>query len=316
MPAHHPASATAVAPASVGNVAVGFDILGHALVAGSDRLTLRRIEEPTVRIASISGAEGLPYDPSANAATAGLLRLLEDLQLPFGFEAVIRKGIPLGSGMGGSAASAVASVVAANAFLPEPLTPRQLLPYALIGEAAASGASHGDNAAAALLGGMTLVRPVRPPEVIRIPVPEHIRCVLVHPQLRVETRAAREVLPREVALQDCVAQSANLAAFLAGCFKADLELIRRSLNDLVIEPHREPLVPGFRRVQQAALDAGALGCSLSGAGPSLFAWCMGEEAATRAHERMIAAFATEGIAANGWISPVQGAPGARVVGIA
>ncbi len=313
IPAPALTSVTASAPASVGNVAVGFDILGHALQAVWDRVTLRRIGQPTVRIAAIEGsAEPLPLEPAANTATAGLLRLIEDLRLSFGFEVTIAKGIPLGSGMGGSAASAVAALVAANALLLRPLPPADLLRFALIGEAVASGSPHGDNLAACLLGGMVLVRSLDPPELVPIPVPEAIRCVLVHPQLRVETRAAREVLPREVPLHAHVEQSAHLAGFLAGCYAGDLELIGRCLADRLIEPHRQHLIPGFRSVKRAALAAGALGCSLSGAGPSLFAWCADEVTAEEVCDRMTDAFAAEGIPAEGWISPVN-APGARVV---
>lgn len=316
IPAPAATTATAFAPASVGNVAVGFDILGHALDAVGDRVTLRRIEERTVRIAAIEGSpEPLPLDPAANSATAGLLRLIEERQLPFGFQASIEKGIPLGSGMGGSAASAVAALVAANALLPHPLAPAELIRYALVGEAAASGSAHGDNLAPCLLGGMVLVRALEPPDLIPIPVPEAIRCVLVHPQLRVETRAARQVLPREMPLHAVIEQSANLAGFLAGCAAGDRELIGRSLADVLVEPYRRRLVPGFDAVKRAALAAGALGCSLSGAGPSLFAWGADEATAEEVCDRMIDAFAAEGIPAEGWVSPVN-ARGARVVEVA
>ncbi|HEV2132316.1 MAG TPA: homoserine kinase, partial [Longimicrobiaceae bacterium] len=228
------------------------------------------------------------------------------------FEVTIEKGIPLSSGMGGSAASAVAAAVAANAFLAAPLPPERLLSYALIGEAVASGSSHGDNLAPCLLGGMVLVRSLQPPDLVPIPVPTAIRCVLVHPRLRVETRTARQVLPREVPLHSCIEQSANLAGFLAGCYGGELDLIRRSLVDVLIEPHRQALVPGFQAVKRAAMQSGALGCSLSGAGPSLFAWCADEQVGRQVCDRMIDAFAAEGIAAEGWVSRVD-VPGARVV---
>jgi homoserine kinase len=305
---------TAFAPASVGNVAVGFDVLGHALEAVGDRVTLRRIDEPTVRIAGANGVAGpLPMDPAANTATAGLLRLIADRALPFGFEVFLQKGIPLGSGMGGSAASAVAAVVAAGAFLEKPLAPPEAFAYALIGEAVASGAAHGDNLAPGLLGGLVLVGALDPPYLVKIPVPEAVRCVLVHPHLRVDTRAARDVLPREIPLHAHVEQSARLSGFLAGCFSGDLELIGRFLSDVLVEPHRAGLVRGFEGVKRAALAAGALGCSLSGSGPSLFAWCADDATADEVRARMIAAFAAEGVPADGWISPVGAARGARIV---
>jgi homoserine kinase len=306
-------SATAFAPAGVGNVAVGFDILGHTMQGAGDRVTVRRIEEPTVEIARITGIEeALPLTAAHNTATAGLIALRRDLELPFGFEVTIEKGIPLGSGMGGSAASAVAAVVAANALLATPLDDLTLFRYALLGETVASGTAHGDNLAPALLGGLVLVRGTEPPDLVSIPVPPQLRCVLVHPHLRLDTRVARGVLKPDVPLKLHIEQSANLAGLLAGCFRNDLELIARSLADVLVEPHREPLVPGFRSVKLAALEAGALGCSLSGAGPSVFAWCAEETVAVRVRDAMRDAFAAADLAVDGWISPVDG-PGARIV---
>jgi homoserine kinase len=297
----------------VGNVAVGFDILGHPMQGMGDRVTVRRITRRTVELAGISGvSEPLPEALEDNTATASLLALLRAYDLPFGFEVRIEKGIPLGSGMGGSAASAVGAVVAANALLPEPLDPLTLFRFALVGEVVASGSAHGDNLAPGLLGGLTLVRSTDPPDLARVRVPPQIRCVLVHPQFRLDTRLAREVLPPTLGLVQHVEQSANLAGLLIGCFQGDLELIRRSFSDTLVEPHRARLVPGFAAVKSAALAAGALGCSLSGAGPSLFAWCDGDTVGEQVRGAMIAAFADAGLEARGWISPVDG-PGARVI---
>jgi homoserine kinase len=304
---------TAFAPAGVGNVAVGFDILGHTLQGPGDRVTVRRTDEPGVRITRITGLqEAIPMEPARNTATAGLLALRRDLDLPFGFEVGIEKGIPLGSGMGGSAASAVAAIVAASALLPAPLDVAGMFRYALIGEAVAAGSAHGDNIAAGLLGGLTLLRASDPPDLVPIPVPAGIRCVLVRPGLRLDTRVARKVLRAEVPLEAHSRQAANLAGLIAGCHTGDLELIGRSLVDVLVEPRRERLVPGFRRVKAAALDAGALGGSISGAGPSVFAWCPDEAVAAVAREAMVSAFAETGLDAEGWISPVDG-PGARLV---
>ena len=306
-------TATAYAPASVGNVAVGFDILGHALDAVGDRVTVTRLDRPRVEIEEIVGCEEtLPLDPEQNTATAGLVAMIRELSLPFGFSVRIEKSIPLGSGMGGSAASAVGGMVAANALLETPLPLSELLRFALVGEAVASGSAHADNLAPGLYGGLTLVRAMDPPDILRIPVPEEIRCVLVHPHLRLDTRVARGVLPREIAMGLFVHQAANLAGFVAGCQTGDLELIRRSFVDLVVEPHRAPLIKGFAAVKGAALEAGALGCSISGAGPSVFAWCVGDAVATQARDAMVEAFAGAGVESDAFISPV-GAPGARVV---
>jgi homoserine kinase len=299
--------ATVFSPAGVGNVGVGFDILGHGIHGVGDRVIVRRLDEPVVRIAAIRGIAGaLPTRPEENTASAGLVWLIRELELPFGFEIEIEKGIPLGSGMGGSAASAVGAIVAANALLADPLTPLELFRYALIGETVASGSAHGDNLAPGLFGGLTLVRSMDPPDVVRIPVPEAIRCVLVYPHARLDTKVARGILPTEVPMKTHIAASANLAAFVAGCLSGDLELIGRSLHDVLVEPHRERLVPGFRSVKAAALESGALGCSISGAGPSLFAWCAGDRVAERVRDAMRSAFAAMGLESEGWVSPVNG----------
>lgn len=308
-----PTSATAFAPAGVGNVAVGFDVLGHALEAVGDRVTVHRIDRPGVEILDIVGCEEqLPLEPDRNTATAGLLTLVEALDLPFGFAVHIEKAIPLGSGMGGSAASAVGALVAANALLDEALSPAELLRFALVGEAVASGSAHADNLAPGLFGGLTLVRSMSPADVLRIPVPPEIRCVLVRPHLRVDTRDARAVLPVQIPVSLHVQQSANLASFVYGCLTGDLELLGRSFVDLLAEPHREHLIPGFRPAKQAALDAGAIGCSISGAGPSLFAWCAGDDAAAAVRAAMADAFARADIRTDSWVSPVN-ARGAYVV---
>lgn len=293
---------------------MGFDLLGHALVATGDRVTVRRVAAPGVRVVD-PGDPALPRDPDLNTAAAGLVRLAADRRLDFGLEVSIRKGIPLGSGMGGSAASAAAAVLAASAVLDEPLDPAGLLRYGMYGERVASGALQADNLAPCLLGGLVLARPVDPPDVVRVPVPAELRCALVLPRLRIDTRDARRVLPRSVPLSVHVEQSANLAGVLAGCFSGDLALIGRSLADVLVEPHRSPLVRGFAGVRAAALDAGALGCSLSGSGPAVFAWCDGEPRAERVVERMISAFAAAGVESRGWVSPVD-APGARLVDVA
>ncbi len=305
--------ATASAPASIGNVAVGYDTLGCAFEAVGDRVHIERLPEPTVEIRAITGRPmELPRAAEANTATVGLLRLIEQRELDFGFALEIEKGIPLGSGMGGSAASAVAAIRAASALLDQPLDRAEMLHYALQGEAVASGAIHADNVAPSLYGGLVLTRSIDPPDVIPIPVPEALRCVLVCPDLQIATRDARAVLPDEVPLQTAVQQSANLAALIAGCLQDDLELIGRALRDVMIEPHRKGLIPVFDAVQQSALEAGALGCSISGAGPSLFAWCRAERA-TAVQQAMEQAFRAADIAAEGWTAPIT-TTGAHLVG--
>jgi len=306
-------SATAFAPASVGNVAVGFDILGQSVAAIGDRVRVTRRAEPGVVILSITGVvQDLPLAAEKNTAGMAVLALARDLELPFGFELEIEKGIPLGSGLGGSAASAVAGVVAAAALVDEPLDRTQLLKYAMQGEAVASGSVHVDNIAPSLFGGLVLTVGIDNPFVKQIPVPESIRCVLVHPHMVLATREARAILSKTVPLSDVIWQQANLAGFLAGCYSNDIALIRESLLDVVIEPQRQVLIPGFADVKQAALAAGALGGSISGAGPTVFAWA-DEADAERVRFGMVEAFARHGLDSDSWVSAIDRA-GARVVG--
>jgi len=306
------ASATAFAPASIGNVAVGFDVLGHSFQAIGDRVTARRMAAPGVRIAAISGTvDDLPRDPERNTAGMAVLAMVRELGLDFGVELAIEKGIPLGSGLGGSAASAVAGVVAANALLATPLDNLRLLKFAMQGEEVASGSVHVDNIAPSLYGGLVLTVGIDNPNVKQIPVPDNVRCVLVRPHMMLSTREARQILNRSIDLSDVIWQTANLAGFLAGCYTGDLRLIRESLQDVIIEPQRKVLIPGFEAVKDGALRNGALGCSISGAGPTIFAWCEAPDA-ERIREAMVAGFAAQQLASDSWVSTLD-ARGARVI---
>ena len=303
-------TATAFSPASVGNIGVGFDILGHSIAGAGDRATVRRIDEPVVRITAIRGSTvDLPMEAHANTAGAALIALREALRLPFGFEIELDKGIALGSGMGGSAASCVAALVAANALLDTPLSRAALYPFAVTGEAVASGGRHGDNVGPMLLGGVVLATAEH---VIAVPVPLDWTCVLVHPDAVLETRRARAALAGAYELKEFVAQSANLSLVLAGCWRGDAALVRAGLNDVLVEPRRAPLIAGFAAVKQAALDHDAMGASISGAGPSVFAWFEHVATAARAAEDMQAAFAAAGFTSQAYLSPVAG-PAAEVI---
>jgi homoserine kinase len=295
---------SAFAPASVGNIGVGFDILGHTIEGPGDRATVHRIDEPVVRISAIRNSRvDLPFDASLNTAGAALIALRNSLHLPFGFDIELDKGIAFASGMGGSAASCVAALVAANALLDAPLPREQLYPFALAGEAVASGGLHGDNVGAMLLGGIVLATADR---LVRVPAPDTWHCILVHPNISLETRRAREVLQGAYQLREFVSQSANLALVLSGCHTGDADLIRAGLADVLIEPRRAALIPGFHRVKQAALDHGALGASISGAGPSIFAWFESRGAATQAAESMRDGFSAEQIDSESFVSPING----------
>jgi homoserine kinase len=296
--------ASAFAPASVGNIGVGFDILGHTIEGPGDRAIVRRIDEPVVRISAIRNSRvDLPLDATLNTAGAALMAMREALHLSIGFDIELDKGIAFGSGMGGSAASSVAALVAANALLDTPLSREQLYPFALVGEAVASGGLHGDNVGAMLLGGIVLATADR---LVRVPAPDAWHCVLVHPNISLETRRAREALQGAYQLSEFVSQSANLALVLSGCHTGDANLIRAGLSDVLVEPRRAAMIPGFHRVKQAALDHGALGASISGAGPSIFAWFESIDAATKAAESMREGFGAERIDSEAFISPVNG----------
>jgi homoserine kinase len=302
--------ASAFAPASVGNVGVGFDILGHSLAGLGDRATVRRIAAPGVRITGLRGVvTDLPLAAEKNTAGAALIALREGLGLDFGFALELDKGIALGSGLGGSAASCVAARVAANALLDAPLAASALYPYALTGEAVASGGRHGDNVGPMLIGGLALTTAER---LLAVPVPASWTCVVVHPHFVLETREARAALAGSYALHEFVAQSAALAQVLLGCERGDAGLVRDGLRDTLVEPRRARLIPGFAAVKQAALEAGALGASISGAGPSVFAWFEHRDAAEAAGRAMAAAFADEGLGSDVLVSPVAG-PAAQVI---
>ena len=304
------ASARAFSPASIGNVAVGFDILGHSIDGPGDVATVRRIAEPVVRIAAIrGGVAGLPMETAANTAGAALIALRDALGLDHGFEIELDKGIALGSGLGGSAASCVAALVAANALLDAPLPREALYPFAMAGEAVASGGLHGDNVGPMLVGGLVLATADR---LVRITVPAHWHCAVVRPHFALETRVARAALSAPFALAEFVRQSAGLSQVLLGCERGDAALVRAGLEDRLVEPRRASLIPGFAAVKQAALAAGALGASISGAGPSVFAWFEGRDAAEAGAAAMGAAFGAAGLGSDPHVSPVAG-PRAEVL---
>lgn len=307
--------ASAFAPASVGNIGVGFDLLGHSIDGPRDVARVRRIDEPVVRIDAIRAAlqsndprliavaEGLPREAARNTAGIALMKLREALSLPHGFALELEKGIALGSGLGGSAASCVAAVVAANALLDAPLPREALYGFALDGESVSSGSRHGDNVAPMLLGGVAMATATR---MIPLDVPEWLHCVVVHPDQVLETRRARAVLAQPYALHTVVEQSAHLALFLTGLQRGDANMIRDGLHDVLVEPRRAPLIPGFAQVKAAALDHGALGASISGSGPSVFAWFASRTQADAAAPAMRGAFVDAGVDARAYVSPVAG----------
>jgi homoserine kinase len=274
-------SVTAFAPATVSNVACGFDVLGFALHEPGDQVTARWAPHG-VHIAEISGDAGrLPREATRNTAGVAAAALLRAAGETRGVSLSIVKGLPLSSGLGGSAASAAAAVVAVDALVGAHSTLETLIACALEGESHGAGSAHGDNIAPSICGGFVLVRRASPPDVIRLPVPAGLTAVVIHPELEIETAKARALLGTTVPLSDAIQQWANLGAFVHALHVGDFNLISRSLEDTIAEPRRAPLVPGLAAIKRAATDAGALGCSLSGSGPSLFALCVGRAVATR-----------------------------------
>ena len=294
------------APATVANVAAGFDILGFAVNAPGDEDMVRKTDTGHVKISSITGDGGkLPSDPQKNTASVAIIKLLEHLSIQQGFEIELKKQMPLGSGMGSSAASSVAAVYAANQLMDSPLAPIDLLPFAMEGERVASGAAHADNVGPSLLGGFILIRSYEPLDVVQIPTPEDLYCTILHPQIEVLTDDARKILRKHILLRDAITQWGNVAGLMAGLMFPDYELIGRSMHDVIIEPVRSLLIPGYDAIKQAAIDAGALGCSISGSGPSLFALSTSEPAAESAGKAMQEACSQNDIKSDLYISQIN-----------
>ncbi len=307
----------AASPASVSNVCCGFDLLGFAVAGWQDVVEARSSRRPGVRLVEVTGDDGrLPRAADENTAGVAVTRLFELLdrgEEDPGVELRLRKGLPLASGLGSSGASAVAALVAADRALGLGAGEELLLAAAMEGERVACGAAHPDNVAPSLRGGLLLVRPGEPPALTELPVPTGLTCVLLHPHSEVSTASARAVLPVKVPLSTLTAQAGNLAALVTGLFRDDDALISAALVDLVAEPVRAAMTPGFEAMRRAAVAAGALGAGLSGSGPTTFAWVRGGEGAERVAAAMQEALEREaGLEGDVLISPV-GASGARVL---
>lgn len=261
------------APASVANVAVGFDVLGFALEAPGDEIIVREGKQPGLMISEIQGAGGkLPYDIMKNTAGYAAHRLLQfvgETDRPLEME--IHKKMPFGSGLGSSAASAAAGVFAVNEFLKTGLTKYEILRFAVEGEQIADGAFHADNVAPALLGGMIMIRDNETLDIKKLHIPSGLFVSVIYPHIEILTKESRGILKQEVSFKDVIRQQGNLGAFVAAMYTSDFGMIGRSLQDLLVEPQRAHLIPHFYAIKEQAMNAGALGFSISGAGPSMFA---------------------------------------------
>jgi len=295
------------APATVANVAVGYDILGFAIDRPGDEIIARLSDTPGLRITKINGTKKkLPMEADKNTASFGALKLLEDLGLQNeGIELEIYKKMPFGSGMGSSAASAAAGVLAVNELLGRPLEKRALAKYAVIGESAADGAIHGDNVIPSLLGGIVLIRDNPSYDFVKLPTPRGLTVFLIYPDIEILTKDARAVLSDQVALSQMISQAGNIAAFVTSLYTSDLELMKRSLKDHVIEPQRAQLIPHFYDLQDIALKNGAMNYTISGAGPSMFGFAQNTLIAENAVTEITKYLESSSIHSTAYMSPIN-----------
>lgn len=309
-------TATAFAPATVANLGLGFDVLGLAIDGPGDRATATVTEGPPgVTLASVTDPAGrplnLPTDPTKNTAGIAALHTLKLAGLHAHIRLELVKGLPIGSGMGSSAASAAAAALATNTALGSPLRRTDLIHACIEAEAVVAG-RHADNAAPAILGGLILVRDLDPLSIVRLPAPAGLVIVVASPELSLSTAEARRVLPAHVPLPTMVRHTANLAAFVSACFTNDLDLLRRCISDEVVTPARIGLIKGGAHAIDAALDAGALGSSISGSGPAIFALCRGPLVARHVGNAMQRAFAEHHVGSTILLSDID-CPGARLL---
>jgi homoserine kinase len=295
------------APATVSNVCCGYDILGFAINGVGDEIIGKLSDRKGLRITEITGDKGrLPLEVEKNTAGVAAQRLLEHLgETGIGIDIKIRKRMPFGSGLGSSAASAVAGAMLINEMFDKPLEKRALLDFAMEGEKLASGSYHCDNVAPSLLGGLIMCRDSSTFDVHRIYTPPGLYATVVHPNIEILTKEARGILSDQVSLKAMIEQSGNLASLVLGMINGDLDLIKKSLHDAVIEPQRARLIPHFYKVKEAAMKAGALGCSISGSGPSIFALSANSKIAEEVGEQFKAVFSNNGISNNIYISEIN-----------
>jgi homoserine kinase len=294
------------APATVANVSCGFDILGFALDSPGDEIILRKNNSGKVKILEITGDNGkLPFDPDKNSASAVIQYFLQNLDLKSGIDIYLHKKMPLGSGLGSSAASSVAAAYAINTLLGSPLNINEVLKFAIYGEKVACGSEHADNVAPALYGGFVLIRSYDPLDVIKLPAPDQLYASVIHPQIEIKTKDARDILKKEIQLKNAIKQWGNVGGLISGLYESDYDLIGRSMEDHIIEPIRSILIPGYPEVKNAALNSGVLGCGISGSGPSVFTLSKGKQTAKAAGEKMVKEFKNIGIESDIYVSKVN-----------
>ncbi len=306
-------SVKASAPATVANVSCGFDIFGFAVEAPADEVIVTLTDNPGVTISKIVGDDGrLPREAEKNTSGVAVLEFLKAIDSKLGANIELYKHLPLGSGMGSSAASSAAALVAINELHGNPLTREQLLPFAMESERIACGSAHADNVAPSLLGGFVLIRGYAPLDVASIPTPAELYCTLVHPHLELKTEDSRRVLKPSIPIKDAITQWGNIAGMVVGLMKPDYGLIQRSLHDVVAEPIRSVLIPGFHKIKEEAMQAGALGCGISGSGPTIFALSSERAVAERVGKAMQQQFDLLKLKSDVFVSRING-EGAKIL---
>jgi len=291
-------------PATIANLSCGFDVLGLCLESVGDEMLVTKTTRKGVVIKEIVGAD-LPLEAEKNVAGVAAMAMIEALGLDFGVEITLYKNIKAGSGIGSSAASAAGAVVGINEMLYKPLPRKALVPFAMQGEKLASGAAHADNVAPALLGGFTLIRSYEPLDVIKMHTPPDLYATVIHPQIELKTADSRSIIKQQVSLKKAIQQWGNVGGFVCGLYTEDYALIGNSLQDHIVEPLRAMLIPHFEEVKQAALANGALGCGISGSGPSIFSLSKGESNARRVAQAMHEVYKDLGVAFDIHVSGVN-----------
>lgn len=302
------------APATVANVVCGFDVLGFAVNEPGDEVTMRLVDEPGVRLLKITGDNGrLPLNSAKNTVSASVQHYLSYLnRLDIGVEIELHKKMPIGSGLGSSSASTVAGLFAINQLMGNVLTAKELVPFAMKGEELACGYGHADNVAPALMGGFVLIRSYDPLDIIALPTPSNLFAAIVYPEVDVPTKDARQMIRAKVLLKDAVTQWGNVAGLVSGLFLNDIDLVGRSMRDVLIEPVRSILIPDFELLRSLAMDNGAVGFGISGSGPSVFALTKDEATARKITDAQQKHLSKLNINSNAYVSSVN-AEGPRVI---
>ena len=317
-PAHATASKDSIrvfAPATVANVVCGFDVLGFAVNEPGDEVIMRMTNKPGITISKITGDNGrLPLDPAKNTVSVSVRHYLESIgRADLGLDIELHKKMPIGSGLGSSSASTVAGLFAVKTLLGDDVDPIKLLPFAMKGEELACGYGHADNVAPALFGGFVLIRSYEPLDVIRLPHPEGLYCAIVFPDVDVPTREARQIIRNKILMKDAVTQWGNIAGLVSGLFTKDIDLIGRSMQDVLVEPVRSMLIPDFYKMREMAMNMGAVSFGISGSGPSVFAFTRDEETARLITQKLQQHLTGIAIGSNAYVSPIND-QGPKVIG--